>query len=268
MRYALYLIFLTLSAPALANDGAALTDREQSATPTRITLVAGAEYASGEFAEEDYQTSAAVAGVSVSRGPVSLSASVPYLVTTAPKYLIVNQGGLLGTPLFASSDIEFRPVRRKGIGDVSVQAAYRLPVRGFDAAVAASAKIPTASEKRGLGTGAFDYGVAGQISKRFGSVIPFVGAGYTFVGKPDTFDVHDTLSGTAGASIGFSRTSAVSLSYAYEQSQSSQAGDRQSVGVDLGTQLAPNLRLGLNGRAGLSEDAPDAKLGLRIGLGF
>lgn len=266
MRYVICLLLLPgLSSPALAQHAADARDRD---TNVDVTVLAGTDYIRGEIEGQEYETISASAGLAISKGRFSLSASIPYLVTTAPEDLIVSQGGLLGTPIFATPASQSARVRREGVGDLSLQAAYHLPVSGVEAIIAGSAKVPTASRQKGLGSGAFDYGVSGQLSKDFGSIIPFVSAGYTIVGRPEGFTVRNTLSGSAGARFRPSQSSMVSLSYAYQQSATDIIGDRQSVGVGLGTQLAPRLQLGVDGSAGLSPDAPDMQLGLRIGLGF
>ncbi|MHA6333836.1 transporter [Qipengyuania sp. CAU 1752] len=253
--------------PALAQeDPAASSDKRGS--DTEITFLAGADYATGEVNDQDYETTSISAGVAASNGRFSLSASIPYVVTSAPEELIVGQGGILATPLFASPTSQTTTVKREGIGDLQVQAGYQLPISDVNAVVSGSVKVPTASREAGLGSGEFDYGISGQLSKRLGSLVPFVHAGYTVIGEPQGYDVRNTLSGSAGSHILVSKASSVTLSYVYEQSATQDLGDRQSVGVSLNTGLSSKFRLGLEGSAGLSDDAPDARVGLRIGLGF
>ena len=270
MRYFVsFLLLAGMAHPGLAQATAKqANDRVSAGTDIQFVLQAGTDYTQGQFNGQEYETVSASAGAAYTHGRLTLSASIPYLVTTAPANLVVSQGGLLGTPLFATPASQTTRVRRQGIGDLTLQAAYQLPTHGFDAVVAGAAKVPTASRQDGLGSGAFDYGVSGQISKRLGPIVPFVSAGYTFIGQTEGFAVHNTVSGSAGASFTLGCSSALSLSYAYEQSATDLIGDRQSVGIALGTQLAPRLRMGLNGSAGVSTGAPDAQVGLHIGLGF
>ena len=53
--------------------------------------------------------------------------------------------------------------------------------------------------KKALGTGEFEYGVTGQVSRRFGRAIPFASANYSVAGEPDDFDVRNTVAASAGA---------------------------------------------------------------------
>lgn len=269
MRILLFLPLLFAAAgPALAQQ---TTEPEESADgeATQFRLVAAAEHAEGEVSGgRNYETISTSAGVAMTSGRFSASASLPYISTSAPEELIISQGGLLGTPLLASSGSQTNQVRREGIGDLSLKLGYLLPVSGIDASIGAAVKVPTASRAKGLGTGELDYGVSGQLSKRVGAIIPFVAGGYTIVGEPEGFDVRNTLSATAGSHVLLGRNSSVTGFYSYEQSASAQIGDSQKLGLGLSTSLSNTVRVGIEGAAGISEDAPDARVGLSIGIGL
>lgn len=119
-----------------------------------------------------------------------------------------------------------------------------------------------------LGTGEVDFGINGQISQRFGNVTPFVTAGYTIIGEPTGFDVRNTLSGAVGSQFVVSNRSSATLSYSYDQAATPLLEDNQSVGLGFATNLASRLQLGVDARAGVSADAPDARLRVRLGVGF
>lgn len=263
LSFALLLPFL--ASPALAQQSAA-SQSEPRESDSDVTLLAGADYVSGDLNGQEYETTFVSAGVAARVGRLTLSASLPYVVTSAPEDLIVSQGGLFGTPLFAQPTTQTQRITREGIGDLSLQAGYQLPLGSVDAFIAGNVKVPTASREDGLGTGETDFGVSGQLSRRFGDVVPFVSAGYTFTGEPEGFDVRNTLSGSAGSHFVLGRQSLATLSYNYEQSATQIVEDRQSVGVGLSTGLSPRLQLGLNARAGVSADAPDASVGMSLGL--
>ena len=146
--------------------------------------------------------------------------------------------------------------------------SYLLPVSIINASIGGAVKVPTASREKGLGTGELDYGISGQLSKRVGSFIPFVAGGYTIVGEPEEFDVRNTLAATAGSHVLLGGSSSVTGFYSYDQSASPQIGDNQRVGLALSTGLSTKIRVGIEGTAGLSEDAPDARVGLNIGIGL
>lgn len=269
MRILFFLPLLFAGAgPALAQQTAE-TEEPAAEDATQFRLIAGAEHTRGEVGDGlDYETTSASIGAAITSGRFSASASLPYISTSAPEELVVSQGGLFGTPLLASTGSETTQVTRRGVGDLSLNVAYLLPVSGIDASIGGAVKVPTASREKGLGTGEVDYGVSGQLSKRVGAIIPFVAGGYTIRGEPEEFDVRNTLSATAGSHVLLGKSSSVTGFYSYEESASPQIGDDQRLGLGLSTSLSNTLRVGIEGAAGLSEDAPDARVGLSIGLGL
>ena len=268
MRIAqLTLILSCLSVTAMAQESAPPLDEGQD--PERdITLLAGSDYVSGDVNGQDYDTFAVSAGISARSGRFSFAASIPYVVTSAPEELIVSNGGVLGTPLLSQPSTQTRQITREGVGDLVLQGGYSVPLGSVNAFIGGNVKVPTASREKALGTGELDYGVSGEVSRQFGRAIPFVSASYTMVGEPGGFDVRDTLSGSAGSQFVLGSSSSVTLDYRYEESATRSVENHQSVGVGLAAVISSDLRLGIDARAGLTEDAPDARIGVRLGIGF
>ncbi len=268
MRFTvLVLLPICLSSPASAQDRPAKEDVESSSV-TEITLLAGADFVTGSVGDQSYQTVSLNSGITAQSGRFTLTAIVPYVVTTAPEELIVSNGGVLGTPLLSQPSAQSREVTRKGLGDLVLQGGYSLPLGTLNAYIAGNVKLPTASRDKALGTGEVDYGVSGHVSRRFGRTVPFASVSYTIVGEPEGFDVRNTLAGGVGSHFLIGEKSAVTVSYNYEQSATTTIADHQTVGLGLETDVSTGLRLGLDARAGLSSDAPDARVGVRVGLGF
>lgn len=268
MRIAkLTLISICLSVPAISQE-AEVTPNAEEVSKRDVTLLAGVDYASGNVNGQGYETVSLTTGISARSGRFSLTASVPYVVTTAPEELIVSNGGVLGTPLLSQPSTQSREITREGIGDLILQSGYSFPIGSLNAFVAGNVKVPTASREKALGTGELDYGVSGQVSRRIGRTVPFASASYTVIGEPEGFEVQNTVAGRVGSHFFLSDTSSVTASYSYEQSATANVEDHQSIGIGLDTSLSTRVRLGLDGRAGLSSDAPDARLGLRVGIGF
>lgn len=268
MRIAkLAFISFCLSVPATAQENELKPKAEEVSKP-EVTFLTGADYTSGNVNGQGYKTVSLNTGISVRSGRFSVTALVPYVVTTAPEELIVSNGGVLGTPLLAQPSTQSSEITRKGIGDLYLQGGYSVPLGSVNVFLAGNVKIPTASRDKALGTGEVDYGVSGQVSRRLGRTVPFVSASYTIIGEPDGFDVQNTLAGTVGGHFLLSDASSMTLSYSYEESVTSSVEDHQLIGLGLDTGVSNRIRLGLDARAGLSSDAPDARLGLRIGIGF
>lgn len=268
MRIAkLTLISIFFSVPTAAQEAEVMPNAEE-VSETDVTLLAGVDHASGNVNGQGYEIVSMTSGISARSGRFSLTASVPYVITTAPEELIVSNGGVLGTPLLSQPTTQSREVTRRGIGDLILQGGYSFPIGSLDAFIAGNVKVPTASREKALGTGALDYGVSGQVSRRIGRTVPFASASYTVIGETKGFDVQNTVAGSVGSHFLLSDTSSVTASYSYEQSATANIEDHQSIGIGLDTSLSTRIRLGLDGRAGLSSDAPDARLGLSIGIGF
>ena len=266
-------IFLAAASPALAQNkdlqNVRVPEDGSTRDETRFHLLFGVDHMEGDVGEGlDYKTTFATTGIAMTKGRFSASASIPYISSTAPQEVIVNQGGLFGTPLLGSNGSQTSQVKREGIGDLSLNAAYQLPVSGVNASIGASVKLPTASREKGLGTGKVDYGVNGQLSKKMGAIVPFVGAGYSIIGEPDNFETRNTLSGTAGSHLLLGKSSALTASYSYEQSASTSIGDSQSINMGFGTNLSRSVRIGVDGAVGLSDAAPDTRVGLKLRVGI
>ncbi len=266
-------IFLAAASPAPAQTSdlpvASAQENRSAGDDARFYLLADVDHIEGDAGQGlDYKTTFATTGIAMTTGRFSASASLPYISSTAPQEVIVNQSGLFGTPLLASDGSQTGQVKREGIGDLSLNAAYKLPVSGVNATVGASVKLPTASREKGLGTGKVDYGVSGQLSRKMGAVVPFVGAGYTIVGEPDDFETRNRLSGTAGSHVLLGKSSALTASYSYEQSASTSIGDSQSLNMGFGTSLSRSVRIGVDGAVGLSDAAPDTRVGLKLRVGI
>lgn len=80
-------------------------------------------------------------------------------------------------------------VTHSGLGDIILRGRYYV-VEEKDyvplIALTARMKLPTASESKGLGTGAFDHGYGVEMSKLLSQKwIAFLDGGYNFIGDPD-----------------------------------------------------------------------------------
>lgn len=263
------LIFLSvcLSVPATAQEAVEAEDAEQDREQD-FTLLGGADYVTGNVGGQDYETLSLSTGISARSGRFTLTALAPYVVTTAPEELIVSNGGVFGTPLLSQPSTQLRQVTREGIGDLVLQGGYSLPIGDLNAVVVGNVKIPTASRGKALGTGELDYGISGHVSRRFGQTVPFASVGYTIIGEPEEFEVRNTLAGSVGSHFFLSGASSMTVSYSYEESATASVKDHQSVGMGFDTDLSSRIRLGVDARTGLSSDAPDARVGLRVGIGF
>lgn len=235
---------------------------------TQVTASVGADYSSGRYGTgQKISTASSTASLRAKHKRVSVFAALPVVQVDAPGN-VVAPGGPLGLPIFVDPTRPATRVRRSGLGDAVVGASVQLtePRRHHLAlAVTGSAKLPTASAARGLGTGKADYTVLGEAAVP-GKVTPFVSVGHSFVGQPNDYRLRDVTSARGGVAVRVGQASEVNVSYNYASRASDQAADRQEIGAGLDTALSQRLSLGLQGSAGVSRGAPDAGAGVRLCL--
>lgn len=255
MPSTLIAVSAALAAPALAE-------------PT-VELSTGIDYREGDYGTgESIETWEVPTTVRVQSGQVVLSATLPYLRVDAPGNVVGGGGGLLGLPIIVDPTEPPDRVRREGIGDLELGAAYTVPSDSVGLTFSGQVKVPTASERKGLGTGEMDYAVGAELSKTFGRVTPFVGVGYTMPGDPEDFELENSLSARAGAAVQMGGRVRGHVAYGYAESISPLVPDEQQVSAGVNAGLSDRLSLGLYGAAGLSEGSPDVGAGVRLGTRF
>lgn len=234
----------------------------------QVTASIGADYASGSYGtQQQVRSASSTATLRARRKRATVFAALPYVRVDAPGN-VVAPGGPLGLPILVDPTRPATRVKRSGLGDAVVGASVQvIPARRHHVALAltGSAKLPTASAARGLGTGKADYAVVAEAAVP-GKVTPFAAVGHTFVGQPDGYALRDVTSARGGVAVGIGKASEVSVSYNYASRISEQVADRQEIGAGLDTALSQRLSLGVQGSAGVSKGAPDVGAGVRLGL--
>src|SRR3546814_13985112 len=97
------------------------------AEPT-VELSTGLEYQEGEYGTgESIEIWTVPTRVRVQSGQVILSATLPYLRVDAPGNVVRGGGGILGLPILIDPTAPRESVRRDGVGDLELAAAYGVP---------------------------------------------------------------------------------------------------------------------------------------------
>ena len=268
-------ILLSAAALAAALPSAGLAQEAARQPDTARGSNAAAELSTGvDYQEGDYGTGERIETISVPAtlrvrtGRVTLVASVPWQRIEGPGNA-VGGGGLLGLPIVIDPTRPATGQVRQGLGDTRVGAAYTIPresLGGVTLSLTGQAKLPTASARKGLGTGEADYTAGAEVSTRIGKVEPYAAIGYTVPGDPDGFDLRNSVSARAGASLGLSDKVSGNVTYGYARSLSPLVPDEQQIGTGLNARLGKGLRLGVQGSAGLSDGSPDFGAGLSLGI--
>lgn len=180
-------------------------------------------------------------------------------------------GGMSGTGGMGGTTASSVTSSQSGVGDISLTAGYALFEESDSSPMLRPlvyVKVPTADDDKGLGTGAFDYGVGLSIAKGFGDWFLYAESLYIIPGSTSTYqpdnyltylgsarylltqklDVGCELSGATAAFAENPDALEAQLTTNYQVSQ------RESVGAYLGT--------------GLSDSSPDITGGLYGSLSF
>ena len=221
--------------------------------------------------EGDYGTGEGVETLSVQNqlrvrsGRAFFSASLPWHRIEAPGN-VVGGGGLLGLPIIVDPTRPSQRQVRQGLGDLRVGAGYTLGAPGgVDLTVSGQVKLPTASARRGLGTGETDVTVGAEASRSFGSVTPFASMSYTLPGDPEAYQLRNSLAVRGGVAVQLAPGVRGNVSYGQAQSLSPLVEDERQLSTGLNAALSERLSLGVYGNTGLSDGSPDVGAGIQIG---
>lgn len=259
------LLAILISGTALVPMQAGAQDPQQTGAPMAVETSTGLDYEEGDYGTDQKISRLSVpATVKVTTGRLQLAASLPYMRIEGPGNVVVG-GGLLGLPIIVDPTIPpGGRIRREGVGDLTLGASYAVPTRVADLTLSGEAKLPTAGKN--LGTGKTDFALAAEVSKSLGNVTPFVGVSYTMPGDPDGFSLRNSLSLRGGIAARLGERTRGYVAYSRAQSVSDSLPDEQQVTTGVDTAVARGLSLGVYGTAGLSEGAPDAGAGIRLGV--
>lgn len=199
----------------------------------------------------------------IANGRLRLSASIPYLIVQGPS----NLRGDSDEEVDDDSSVPGSRSTRKGFGDLSLSARYRLGAwssSGFELDVLGRVKLPTGSKRKRLTSGKTDFALGGELSRKFGKVEPFASLQYRINGDPPGRDYRNSIATSLGASTRLGRKSRASLSYDYSQSRVRGLSGAHALEAGVTTRLTRGLSLGGLGELGLSHRAPDFRIGSTI----
>lgn len=219
-----------------------------------VQISTGIDYSSGDYGTTpDTKIVAVPVGVKIKTGDFYVRASLPWLHVDGPA--VPGDGGAIpGGP----------STSRSGIGDLTVAAGYTLPIGEttyFD--VIGKAKLPTASETKGLGTGTTDFTAEGELTQVMGATSISLRGGRRFNGSTPAFPLDDVWQ--AGAGIYHSAGSVtLGLDYDWRQGALPTAPDRSEVTGSIGYKLNDAFRLQGYVYTGLSDGSPNLGGGLQL----
>lgn len=230
-----------------------------------FALGIGVDYSSGEYGGD---TTTEILSLPVTAkftsGNWSYKASLPWLRVSGDPNVLPGLGSVVNTNPFGRGRGGILPPAdtqesgtASGIGDLRLAATYSFDTGGpLGIDLTGNAKIATADEDKGLGTGANDYGLALDLYRDFDGTLLFGGVGYTVLGESSFVDVDSVLNANVGASwrVGGGRLGAM---YDWRESASSGFEDRSEVTGFYGFNAGEASKFQIYATAGLSDGSPD-----------
>jgi hypothetical protein len=225
-------------------------------------LSIGANYSRGDYGETiDTKVASFPVALRYSKNRVRLRVSVPYIILSGPGSLLDRgEGGGVDV-----GDGDLRAERHQGIGDVSVQAGYLLPLgSGLSLNATGRVKLPTASRAKRLGTGKVDVTAGLELVKNLKGASLYVGGRRRFVGEPDGANLRDVWGVSAGGNVRAAKGLSLGLDYSWRQSSRIGGGDISEVSGWANVRLNRRLRLTIFGGTGLTQNSSDLIAGTSL----
>ena len=241
-----------------------------------FTFGIGADYSSGDYGSDTTTEIVSIPLTAKYRaGNWSYKASVPWMRVEGDANVVPGlgsvtnlnprgrgRGGVIDDPAASETG------SASGIGDLRLAATYSFDTSGgLGIDVTSNAKIATADEDKGLGTGANDYGIALDLYRDFAGTLLFGGAGYTLLGDSSFIEVDSVLNANGGASWAAGR-GRIGAMYDWREAVTAEADDRSEVTGFYSFPTGPSTRMQLYGVRGLSDGSPEWGAGVSFSAGF
>jgi hypothetical protein len=239
-----------------------------------LTLGIGADYSTGDYGSE---TTTDIWSVPVSArynsGQWSWKASLPWLRVDGDASVLPGLGNVGNLNPQARTRGRGRgnePVTltdagsASGIGDLRLSGTYAFDNTGdLGVDLTANAKIATADEDKGLGTGANDYGLALDLYRAVGDATVFGGVGYTLLGDSEFIDTRDVFNANVGASWQVGNGSLGAM-YDWRAAASDTADDRSEITGFYSLRSGESTKWQFYATKGLSDGSPDWGAGIAL----
>lgn len=186
--------------------------------------------------------------------------SLPVLEISGPGNVLID----IGSVGRQSSGL----VAERGVGDLVLSATHELPVLAsnlpfFD--VTLDLKLPTADERRGLGTGRPDVGVQLDAYQNLAGFTLFAAAGYRYRHRSPVFEgLNDSVNLSLGVSGAIRERWQGGLIYDFRQAASSFSGDTHEILPYLSWTPSDDWGFMLYLIEGFTEDSADTAAGVQI----
>ena len=224
----------------------------------------GFDYSAGKFGDTRITEIAFVPfSVQTARGPFTFKVASGWLSVAGPALILDGAGegaGASGVSRHAS-----------GFSDTSFSAMYsfqQLYDRGVYLDLTSRLKLPSASFKKGLGTGKVDGAVQADLAVAVGGLMPFVTLGYKISGVRNELKLRNVVFGSLGVQYAWDDKVATGLVFDYRQSSLKTSADPQEGSLYLSYRFTDAWSFNAYGVVGFSRNSPDAGGGLTFTYRF
>ena len=155
-----------------------------------------------------------------------------------------------------------------GLGDIMLRGAYALLREGpgsFELGLVGKIKLPTADEKKGLGTGELDAGAGLEFAKQINASWTLLAdAYYTIIGDPEGVDYNNQLALDLGFYKPLKENLGLTVLFETQSAITDGGSDPRSLSGTLSYGASDGLQFSGGLTLGLSDGSPDA--GISVGF--
>lgn len=221
----------------------------------------GFDFSRGDYGlADDTEVTSVPLVLGYERGSWLFEARVPWIRIEGPATVIA--GG--GTAVRPTSSAE------SGVGDLTLSSTYRVGEIGWgvNSSATVRAKLPTADEDRGLGTGKTDFSGQVDFYRAFGRLIPFVSLGYTALGDSALYQLEDGPYATGGLNFRLSDSTILTTAYSWRHRFVDGGEHGRDAIVAITHDFSPRWRLMVYGLKGFTTASPNEGGGLQLTARF
>lgn len=248
------------AAEPTANGASGANPSANPFAPASFELASGLDFSAGRYgAKSDTTILDLPLDVKAQLGRLRLQATLPYDYVKGPGEIV---GGVVVTSPTGT------PIRRWGLGDLTVQGAYLLSHArtGWPAVeLAGAVKLPTA--KTGIGTGETDYAASVNLYQPVSAkTVLFGSLGYSWLGSPASVALKDGMTGSLGVNYRPSPAQNLGVSLGYRDKVAAGLKAQAAVTPYFTQKLGAHWGVTLYGMGGLTSGSPRIGAGFRLSL--
>ena len=228
----------------------------------------GLDYSSGSYGlSQDTDILYIPFSVGYETFPWNFKLTVPYVRITGPGGVVAGADG--GVVIGTSTDN--KRTTEEGLGDIVLSSSYALDSL-LDTSVLldlmVKAKIGTADETKGLGTGKNDYSLQLDVAKKYGKITPFATLGYKVMGDLEELDLNDVWYSSTGFDYKINPTLSSGISFDYKEATTSTSEASKEGVAYLNWKLNSKASIMGYGVIGFSDGSPENGAGIQFSIKY